>query len=87
MAGELTFDKAMVAVGASAAPHPALVGVPHLTNANVWNLETLPARVAVVGGGPIGCELAQALARFGSEVSAAPACAAAMSARLRVLPL
>ena len=40
-----------------------------LTSDNVWELKTLPKRLAVLGGGPIGCELAQSFARFGSEVT------------------
>jgi len=40
-----------------------------LTSDNVWDLRSLPPRLAVLGGGPIGCELAQAFARFGSKVT------------------
>jgi pyruvate/2-oxoglutarate dehydrogenase complex dihydrolipoamide dehydrogenase (E3) component len=40
-----------------------------LTNESVFSLTTLPARLAVIGAGPIGCELAQAFARFGSRVT------------------
>ena len=43
--------------------------VPYLTNETVFSLTALPPRLAVIGGGPIGCELAQAFARFGSRVS------------------
>ncbi len=46
-----------------------LDGIPYLTNENVFELERLPASLAVLGGGPIGCELAQAFARFGSTVT------------------
>ncbi|MGI8822849.1 MAG: dihydrolipoyl dehydrogenase family protein, partial [Acidimicrobiia bacterium] len=49
-------------------PEP-LRGVAHLTNENLWDLEELPAHLAVVGGGAIGCELAQAFRRLGSEVT------------------
>lgn len=67
----LNFAKAIVATGATAAipPIPGLADVPYLTNATVFNLTTLPPRLAVVGAGPIGMELAQAFRRFGSEVS------------------
>jgi pyruvate/2-oxoglutarate dehydrogenase complex dihydrolipoamide dehydrogenase (E3) component len=40
-----------------------------LTSDTVWDLEELPARLVVVGGGPIGCELGQAFARLGSDVT------------------
>lgn len=40
-----------------------------LTSDNIWELKTLPAKLLVLGGGPIGCELAQCFARFGSEVT------------------
>jgi pyruvate/2-oxoglutarate dehydrogenase complex dihydrolipoamide dehydrogenase (E3) component len=40
-----------------------------LTSDTVWNLRVLPARLVVLGGGPIGCELAQAFARLGSKVT------------------
>ncbi|CAN0197383.1 unnamed protein product, partial [Hapterophycus canaliculatus] len=42
---------------------------PYLTNASVFNLTSLPKRLVVIGGGPIGLELAQAMQRFGSEVT------------------
>ena len=42
--------------------------VGYLTNETVFNLTELPRRLAVIGAGPIGCELAQAFARFGAEV-------------------
>jgi pyruvate/2-oxoglutarate dehydrogenase complex dihydrolipoamide dehydrogenase (E3) component len=40
-----------------------------LTSDTVWDLDTLPTRLAVLGGGPIGCEFAQAFARLGAEVT------------------
>lgn len=40
-----------------------------LTNESVFDLKALPARLAIIGGGPIGCELAQAFARLGSAVT------------------
>jgi pyruvate/2-oxoglutarate dehydrogenase complex dihydrolipoamide dehydrogenase (E3) component len=48
---------------------PGIERVEVLTSDNVWNLRKLPARLAVLGGGPIGCELAQAFARLGSKVT------------------
>jgi pyruvate/2-oxoglutarate dehydrogenase complex dihydrolipoamide dehydrogenase (E3) component len=66
----LRFRRAIIATGARAGapPIPGLAEVGYLTNETVFNLETLPRRLAVIGAGPIGCELAQAFARFGSEV-------------------
>jgi pyruvate/2-oxoglutarate dehydrogenase complex dihydrolipoamide dehydrogenase (E3) component/uncharacterized membrane protein YdjX (TVP38/TMEM64 family) len=48
---------------------PGIENVEVLTSDNVWDLRRLPPRLAVLGGGPIGCELAQAFARFGSKVT------------------
>ena len=67
----LNFSKAIVATGGSAAipPIPGLKEAPYLTNATVFNLTELPARLGVIGAGPIGMELAQCFQRFGSEVT------------------
>lgn len=48
---------------------PGLEQVDYLTSDTVWKLEKLPKRLAILGGGPIGCELAQSFARLGSEVT------------------
>ncbi|MFA6985409.1 MAG: FAD-dependent oxidoreductase, partial [Arenimonas sp.] len=48
---------------------PGLDQVGYLTSDTVWKLRELPRRLLVLGGGPIGCELAQCFARFGSEVT------------------
>ncbi|NDY95449.1 FAD-dependent oxidoreductase [Wenzhouxiangella limi] len=48
---------------------PGLADSGYLTSDTLWDLETLPERLVVLGGGPIGCELAQAFARLGSEVT------------------
>ena len=48
---------------------PGLDGVAYLTSENLWELRSLPKRLLVLGGGPIGCELSQAFARLGSEVT------------------
>jgi pyruvate/2-oxoglutarate dehydrogenase complex dihydrolipoamide dehydrogenase (E3) component len=66
----LEFNRAVIATGARAAelPIPGLAEAGYLTNENVFTLTELPRRLAVIGAGPIGCELAQAFARFGSEV-------------------
>jgi pyruvate/2-oxoglutarate dehydrogenase complex dihydrolipoamide dehydrogenase (E3) component/uncharacterized membrane protein YdjX (TVP38/TMEM64 family) len=50
-------------------PIPGIEEVGYLTSDSVWNLRELPKRLLVLGGGPIGCELTQAFARFGSQVS------------------
>jgi pyruvate/2-oxoglutarate dehydrogenase complex dihydrolipoamide dehydrogenase (E3) component len=50
-------------------PVPGLDAVPHLTNESVFDLTRLPERLVVLGGGPIGVELAQAFARLGSAVT------------------
>ncbi|MDZ7652581.1 MAG: FAD-dependent oxidoreductase [Burkholderiaceae bacterium] len=47
-------------------PIPGIDEVGYLTSDTVWNLRELPRRLVVLGGGPIGCELAQAFARLGS---------------------
>ncbi|MEQ1800924.1 MAG: FAD-dependent oxidoreductase [Gammaproteobacteria bacterium] len=50
-------------------PVPGLAESNPLTSETIWNLRQLPRRLAVLGGGPIGCELAQCFARFGSQVT------------------
>ncbi|MBM4124922.1 MAG: mercuric reductase, partial [Nitrospira sp.] len=66
----LRFVKAAICTGAraSAPPTPGLEETGYLTNETIFTLTELPPRVAVIGAGPIGCELAQAFARFGSRV-------------------
>jgi pyruvate/2-oxoglutarate dehydrogenase complex dihydrolipoamide dehydrogenase (E3) component len=74
VAGEkLAFKKAVIATGSRAA-RPEIEGIEaagYLTNETVFNLTARPRRLLVVGGGPLGCELAQAFARLGSEVTLA----------------
>ncbi len=67
----LRFSKAVIAAGARAhrPDVPGLNEAGYLTNESVFSLTELPRRLAVLGGGPIGCELAQAFARFGSQVT------------------
>jgi mercury(II) reductase len=66
----LRFAKAVIATGARAAAPgiPGLAEAGYLTNESVFSLTGLPKRLAVIGAGPIGCELSQAFRRFGSEV-------------------
>lgn len=67
----LNFARAVIATGGTASipPIPGLKEAPILTNANVFNLTELPRRIAVIGSGPIGLELAQCFRRFGSDVT------------------
>src|SRR5439155_6308747 len=67
----LRFKRAVIATGARAQqpPIPGLAEAGYLTNETVFNITQCPARLAVIGGGPIGCELAQAFQRLGSQVS------------------
>ena len=72
-AGEKTFTTKNIVIAAGARPFippiPGLAEANPLTSDNVWNLRTLPKRLVVLGGGPIGSELTQCFARFGSEVT------------------
>lgn len=66
----LTTRNIVVATGAApfVPPLPGLDDVGYLTSDTLWDLREQPKRLAILGGGPIGCELAQAFARLGSEV-------------------
>lgn len=76
----IRFRQALIATGAA----PVNPGIPGLapgatvTSETIWELTTLPGRLAVVGGGPIACELGQAFAHLGTEVT--------MIIRSRILP-
>lgn len=61
----------IVATGAapSVPPIEGLDTINYLTTDTVWNLTQLPNRLVIAGGGPIGCEMAQAFARLGSQVT------------------
>lgn len=67
----LVFDRAVIATGGRAIelPIPGLAAAGYLTNETVFTLTSLPRRLAVIGAGPIGCELAQAFGRLGSLVT------------------
>ena len=66
----LAFAKSAICTGAraSAPPTPGLKEAGYLTNETVFSLTELPPRIGVIGAGPIGCELAQSFASFGSQV-------------------
>ena len=66
----LQFAKATICTGARAtAPTiPGLEENGYLTNETIFSLTELPTRLAVIGAGPIGCEMAQSFTRFGSQV-------------------
>lgn len=66
---KLRFKKALIATGArpDTPSIPGLVEAGFLTNENVFDLTELPRRLLVIGGGPLGCELAQAFCRFGAQ--------------------
>jgi pyruvate/2-oxoglutarate dehydrogenase complex dihydrolipoamide dehydrogenase (E3) component len=67
----LRFRKACIATGARAGapPIPGLTEAGYLTNETVFSLTELPGRVAVLGAGPIGCELSQTFQRLGASVT------------------
>lgn len=67
----LRFKRAVIATGARATiPNiPGLDRTPYHTNETIFNLTELPQKLAIVGGGPIGCELGQAFQRLGSQVT------------------
>ena len=67
----LTTRSIVIATGARpfVPPIPGIEEVGYLTSDNVWELRELPRRLIVLGGGPIGCELTQAFARFGARVT------------------
>jgi pyruvate/2-oxoglutarate dehydrogenase complex dihydrolipoamide dehydrogenase (E3) component/uncharacterized membrane protein YdjX (TVP38/TMEM64 family) len=67
----LTTRSIIIATGASpfVPPIPGLDQIDYLTSDNLWQLRELPHRLVVLGGGPIGCEMTQAFARFGAAVT------------------
>ena len=70
---QLLMARKGVIIGTGAQPRrpaiPGLVEGDYLTYENVWSLEMLPSSLSIIGGGPVGCELAQAFARLGSSVT------------------
>ena len=67
----LTTRSIVIAAGARpfVPPIPGIEEVGYVTSDTVWDLRRLPQRTVVLGGGPIGCELTQCFARFGSAVT------------------
>jgi pyruvate/2-oxoglutarate dehydrogenase complex dihydrolipoamide dehydrogenase (E3) component len=67
---ELRFAKALIATGARprVCDIPGLEEAGYLTSTTVFDIETLPRRLGIIGGGPLGCEMAQAFAYMGSHV-------------------
>ena len=68
---KLTTRSILIASGAEPVvpPLPGIDDIPYYTSDTIWEIEQLPRRLLVLGGGPIGCELSQAFARLGSEVT------------------
>jgi len=68
---DVTFRMAVICTGGRAAPPPipGLDETPHLTNEGLFEIETLPPHLVIVGAGPIGCEMGQAFRRLGAEVT------------------
>ena len=68
---EITTRNIVIATGGApfVPPIPGLAEAPCYTSDTIWNLRTLPRRFVVLGGGPIGSELAQAFCRFGASVT------------------
>ena len=71
--GDTTISAKKTIIGTGAhpvvPPIPGLDSVPYLTYLNLWDVEELPARLAIIGAGPIGRELAQAYGRLGCAVT------------------
>jgi pyruvate/2-oxoglutarate dehydrogenase complex dihydrolipoamide dehydrogenase (E3) component len=78
---EIRFRTAIIAIGAqpTVPPIPGLLGSPYLTSENLWQIQELPKRLVILGAGSVGCELGQAFARLGSEVTL-------VDMALRILP-
>ena len=68
---EITTRNIVIATGGvpDVPPIPGLAAAGYYTSETIWGLRELPTRLAVLGGGPIGCELAQAFRRFGAQVT------------------
>ncbi len=70
--GKILTTKSMIIATGAKPLVPPILGldkIKYLTSDNVWEIKSLPRRLIILGGGPIGCELAQSFRRFGSEVT------------------
>jgi len=70
--GEVLTTRSIIIATGSRPQVPSIPGIESLgalTSDTIWSLRTLPPRLVIVGGGPVGCELAQCFARFGSHVT------------------
>ena len=71
--GNQTYTTKSIVIATGAEPKvfpiPGLDQISYLTSDNLWNLKKLPKKLLVLGGGPIGCELAQCFQRLGSQVT------------------
>ena len=67
----LLFKKALIATGARPRPSdiPGLDAIGYHTSESIFEMEKLPKRLAIIGGGPVGCELAQTFCRLGAHVT------------------
>ncbi|MDT7952532.1 MAG: FAD-dependent oxidoreductase [Acetobacteraceae bacterium] len=67
----LTAPQIVIATGSHPAipPIPGLAETPYLTNETLWQLDTLPSHLVILGGGPVGVEMAQAFRRLGAAVT------------------
>ncbi len=68
---DIEFEQLLLCTGAAPAvpPIPGLVEADPYTSDTIWDLDELPSRLAILGGGSIGCELGQAFARLGAQVT------------------
>ena len=68
---ELTARRFLICTGAApfVPPLPGIESIDHFTYENIWDLQAPPRKLTVVGGGPVGCELAQAFNRLGTPVT------------------
>ncbi len=68
---EISFEKCIIASGSVVSPHPALTfdGKTILSSSDIFNLSSFPKKIAIVGGGAIGCEFATFFNFIGSDVT------------------